>query len=138
MLFRSKARENPITRIRVTIAVGERADSAICFQTYLDADIQPEEEHQIVCPVPHVKLQKADTVYIGFDCNVICSHGFGKRDEDATVSWYESHGTFNPLQHYSSGSHKRLYVELYGFVEGSFASDHLLEVAADQDRKSVV
>ena len=135
LCFYVKARENPITRIRVTIAVGERNDSAICFQTYLDTDIQPEEEQQIVCQIPHVKLQKNDTVYVGFDCNAICSHGFGKRDEDVTVSWYESNGTFNPLEHYSVGSHKKLYVELYGFVEGSFVSDHLQEVTDDHETR---
>lgn len=110
--FYITAREDPVTKVRVTMAIGERADSAICFQTYLDVDIQPEEEKLINCLIPHVKLQKGVTVFIAVDCNAVCSQGFGSKDYDETVSWYVISGAFSSLSDHSAGSHKKIYMEM--------------------------
>lgn len=132
--FYIKAREIPVTRIRVTIAPGERNDSAICFQQYFDVDIQPEQEQYVSFTVPHVKLQQDETVFIGVDCNAICSQGFGEAEGSETVSWYAANGNFSALEDHSVGSHKKLYMEMDGFVEGVFATDILL--ATDNDHES--
>ena len=71
--FYITARDVAVTRIRVTVAIGEKNDAAICFQTFLDVDIQPEEEQLVSCLIPHVRLQEGETIFIGVDSNVICS-----------------------------------------------------------------
>lgn len=133
--FYITARENPVTKVQVTIAIGEKQDSAICFQTDLDVDIQPEEEQLVSCIVPHVKLQQDETIFIGIDCNAICSQGFGYKEYDETVSWYVISGAFKPLENHGNGSHKKLYVEMVGFAEGVFTTDHLLDVADNHETR---
>lgn len=131
--FYIKARETPVTRVRVTVAVGERTDSAIEFQTYLDVDIQPGVEQLVSCMIPHVKLHQGETVFIGVDCNAICSQAFGYRSDDDVVSWYLLNGNFKALENYSSGSHQKLYMEITGYAEDVFTTDYLLEVTRDHE-----
>ena len=131
--FYITARETAVTKVRVTIAVGEKTDSAICFQTYLDVDIQPEEEQLVSCLIPHVRLQEGETIFIGVDCNAISSQGFGYKEYDESVSWYVSNGAFRSLSDYSNGSHKKLYMEMVGFTQGIFTTDHLLDIAENHE-----
>jgi len=133
--FYIKARENPITKVRVTIAKEELIDSAIVFQTYLDLEIQPEEERLVSCMIPHVKLQQGEIVFIGVDGNVICSQGFGQKDYDESVSWYVSYGHFNSLSDYSNGSHRKLYMEMSGFAEGVFMTEYLQGVTDNHETR---
>gem|GEM_PF-659111 len=133
--FYITARENPVTKIRVSIAVGERTDAALVFQKDLDVDIEPQEEAFLSCPIPHVRLQEGETIFIGVDSNVICSHGFGYEDYDESVSWYVTNGTFHSLSDYNDGTDKKLYVEMYGFADGVFTTDHLLDIAEDHETR---
>lgn len=131
--FYITARDVAVTRIRVTMAIGEKTDSAICFQTYLDVDIQPGKEQLVSCLIPHVRLQEGETIFIGVDSNVICSHGFGYKEYDESVSWYVTNGTFHSLTDYSNGSHKKLYMEMVGFDQGVFTTDRLLDIAENHE-----
>jgi hypothetical protein len=133
--FYIKARENPITKVRVTIAKEELIDSAIVFQTYLDLEIQPEEERLVSCTIPHVKLQQGEIVFIGVDGNVICSQGFGQKDYGEIVSWYVVNGTFRSLSDYSNGSHRKLYMEMSGFAEGVFMTEYLQGVTDNHETR---
>jgi len=133
--FYIKARENPITKVRVTIAKEELIDSAIVFQTYLDLEIQPEEERLVSCMIPHVKLQQGEIVFIGVDGNVICSQGFGQKDYGEIVSWYVVNGTFRSLSDYSNGSHRKLYMEMSGFAEGVFMTEYLQGVTDNHETR---
>lgn len=131
--FYITAREDPVTKVRVMMAIGERADSAICFQTYLDVEIQPGEERLVSCLIPHVKLQQGETIFIGVDANVVCSQGFGYKEYDESVSWYVISGAFKPMENHGNGSHKKLYMEMLGFDQGVFTTDHLLDVTEDHE-----
>ena len=133
--FYIKARDNAITRVRVTIALGERLDSAIVFQNYLDVNIQPQEEQLVSCLIPHVRLQQGETFYIGVDCNVRSTQGFGSKDEDETTSWYTSGGTFGPIERYSAGTIHRLYMEMSGFVDGVYTTDFLRDITDDHEAR---
>ena len=133
--FYIKARENPVTKIRVSIAVGERTDAALVFQDDLDVDIEPEEEAYLSCRIPHVKLQQGETIYVGVQANKPCSQGFGNDENNTTVSWYTTGGSFRSLEDHSNGSHKKLYFEMYGFIEGMFSNDYLRGVTGDHETR---
>ena len=126
--FYITAGEDHVTKVRVMMAIGERADSAICFQTYLDVEIQPGEERLVSCLIPHGKLQQGETIFIGVDANVVCSQRFGYKEYDESVSWYVISGAFKPMENHGNGSHKKLYMEMLGFDQGVFTTDHLLDV----------
>jgi len=133
--FYITARVTPVTKVRVTIAVGEKRNDAVCFQKDLDVNIEPGEEQYISCLVPHVKLRQGDAIYIGVMANAVCSQGFGYRENDETVSWYVVNGAFREMEDMSTGSHKKLYVEMYGFADGVFTTDHLLEIADNHETR---
>ena len=131
--FYIKARENPITKLRFSIAVAERADSALCFRTDMEVNIEPEKEEYISCLVPHISLNQGETIYVGVQANAVCSHGFGNKEENETCSWYVANGVFRTLQDHAVGSHKKLYCELYGFADGEFATQYLLGVSENHE-----
>ena len=133
--FYLMAREIPVTRIRITLAAGEKEDTAIRYQEYFDVNISPEQEEYINCIVPHVKIQQGETLYIGIDGNTPCSIGFGYKEYDEVVSWYAVSGAFPALNDYSRGSHKKIYVELLGVHEDVFTTDYLLDVAEDHEKR---
>ena len=134
--FYLKARtENAITRVRVTIALGERLESNIVFQNYLDVNIQSEEEQLVSCLIPHVRLQEGETFYIGVDCNVRSTQGFGSKDEEETTSWYTANGNFGSIERYSAGTIHRLYMEMRGFVDGVYTTEYLLGITDDHETR---
>jgi len=133
--FYVTARDTAVTKLRITLAVGEMKDAAIQFQEYRDVSIEPGQEEYITCLVPHVRLQEGETIYVGIDANTPCSMGFGYREQDEVVSWYLTSGSFRSLEDYARGSHKKLYVELTGFEEGVFTTDYLLDVAEDHEER---
>ena len=133
--FYVTARERAVTRLRITLAVGEMTDAAIQFQDYLDVNIEPEQEEYVTCLVPHVRLREGETIFVGIDGNTPCSIGFGYREEDEVVSWYATSGAFPPLEDYARGSHKKLYVEMAGVEEGVFTTDYLLTVTEEHEER---
>ena len=133
--FYVTAREIAVTKLRITLAVGEKTDEAIQFQEYLDVNIEPGHEEYVTCLVPHVRLQEGETIYVGIDGNTPCSMGFGYREQDEVITWYAISGAFPSLEDYSRGSHKKLYVEMLGIEEGAFTTDYLLDVAEDHENR---
>lgn len=133
--FYIKARENPVTKLRVSIAVGEKTDEALQFQEDLDVNIDPQEEVLFRCTIPHVHLYAGETIYVGVQANRACSQGFGYQENSVTVSWYSTGGSFRSLENLMSGSHKKLYFEISGFTEGVFSTDYLNGVTADHEAR---
>ena len=133
--FYIKARENPITKLRVSIAVGERTDEALRFQEDFDVNIAPEEEVFYRCTIPHMNLQAGETIFVGVQANQPCSQGFGYQENSVTVSWYSTGGSFRSLETLMNGSHKKLYFEISGFTEGMFSADYLNGVTEDHEER---
>ena len=133
--FYIKARENPITKLRVSIAAGERTDEALRFQEDLDVNIEPQEEVLFRCTIPHMNLQAGEIIFVGVQANQPCSQGFGYQENSVTVSWYTIGGNFRPLENHLSGSHKKLYFEISGFTEGVFSTDYLNGVTEDHEER---
>lgn len=131
--FYVTARERAITKLRITVAIGEKTDAAIRFQEYLDVNIEPAQEEYVTCLIPHIKLQEGETIYVGIDGNTPCSIGFGYAENDGVVSWYATSGNFPSLEDYSRGSHKKIYVEMAGVQEGVFTTEYLLGVAENHE-----
>lgn len=122
--FVIRARENPVTKVRVRIALEERTDAAVIFETVMDIDIQPEVTETLKCPLPGLVFQKDRIVFIGVETDAVCTQGFGFSGEEK-VSWYTINGSQTPLEKYSYGTKYHLYMELLGYKIGRFQTDEI-------------
>lgn len=120
-----KAREAPISKVRIAVALDERLEAKNIYEGTQDVTIDAEVAAEVTCAFPGTCLEAGQKMYVLCEADAICSHGFSKSALKDTTSWYATDGKMTPMENCVNGTRYSLCFILHGYSMTEARTDRI-------------